>query len=151
MKFALSILLLIFLSACSLTDDYSESLQELYSSRGISFDKETEFCIILPEVGCSGCISGCEYQISTHKDKFANSQKKNLIVFTAINSMKILRRNMQVDSIGEFNCIIDSVDAYLPEGDNKITPYSSNLRTAGLWKPFRRIPIRILMLFMTGI
>lgn len=118
------ILILFLISLCSCRDETETTvrLKNLYAQREISFDKETKFCIVLPEVGCSGCISGCVYQILANKRHFDNSQNANLIIFTSINSKKMLRRNMQVDSIEEFNCLIDSLDTYLPEGNDKIYP-----------------------------
>lgn len=119
------VILLFFLfgfMSCHHETEFVDNLKKLYAERDISFDKATEFCVVLPEVGCSGCISGCIYQILTNKALFDNTQRKNMIVFTSINSKKMLRRNMQVDSIEEFNCVIDSLDAYLPEGNDRIYP-----------------------------
>lgn len=122
MKKVFFIFFLLGIMACRHDTEFSDGLKKLYAERDISFDKETEFCIVLPEAGCSGCISGCIYQILTNKALFENTQKKNLIVFTSINSKKMLRRNMQVDNIEEFNCVIDSLDAYLTEGNDRIYP-----------------------------
>lgn len=119
------VILLLFLHcflSCSHETEFAGNLKKLYAERDISFDKATEFCIVLPEAGCSGYISGCIYQILTNKTLFENTQRKNLIVFTSINSKKMLRRNMQVDSIEEFNCVIDSLSVYLPEGNDRIYP-----------------------------
>lgn len=128
MKKIIPLLLLLCLIACVNKHEASDKLKELYSSRNIVFDKDTEFCIVLPEVGCSGCISGCVYKILKYKKQFDNTQKKNLIVFTSINSMKMLRRNMEVDNLSEFNCIIDSLGMYLPEGNENIYPLFIRLK-----------------------
>ena len=128
MKKISSILLLLFLIACVHKTDFIDRLNELYSDRNITFDKETEFCIILPETGCSGCISGCVYKILRNKEHFENTQKKNLIVFTSINSMKMLRRNMQADSLSIFNCIVDSLNLYSIEGNENIYPLFIKLK-----------------------
>ncbi len=122
MKIKILLSLIIFISGCTSHENDTAYIQRLYSDRNIEFDDDTEFCIVLPEVGCSGCISGAIYHVLDNKSSFSNEQKKNLIVFTAVNSQKMLLRNMQVDSLEELNCIVDSEDKYLLNSNDRIYP-----------------------------
>ena len=130
MKHIYKILLIFLFCGCASPDKISdtEKLQRLCSDRNITFDDSTEFCIVLPEVGCTGCISGTLYSILENKSSFSSMQKKNLIVFTAVNSRKMLLRNMQVDSIGELNCIVDMENKYLLDTNDKIYPIIMTVR-----------------------
>ena len=112
--------LLPLLSACTQSD--TSDIRKLYKARDIYFDPDVENCIVLPEVGCSGCIAGGVYFILQHKDSFSPTQKKNLVIFTAINSRKVLFRDMEIKSENEMNCILDTLNQYLTDGDNKIYP-----------------------------
>ncbi|MDE6533518.1 MAG: hypothetical protein K2M27_08305 [Muribaculaceae bacterium] len=122
MNFYHIILLIFILCGCGSSNKDLDYIQTLYSDRNIVFDDETEFCIVLPEVGCSGCISGILYDVLDNKASFSNNQKKNLIVFTAVNSKKMLRRNIQVDSLDELNCIVDTENRFLLDTKDKIYP-----------------------------
>lgn len=114
-------------SGCVSSENDKSYIQRLYAERNIEFDDDTEFCIVLPEVGCAGCISGTLYNILENKSSFSNTQKKNLIVFTAVNSPKMLIRNVQVDSLSELNCILDKENKYLLDTKNKIYPLMMTL------------------------
>ena len=57
--------MLISLHSCS--DSDTTAIKSLYKTRGISFDTDIENCIILPEVGCGGCIAGGVYYILDNK------------------------------------------------------------------------------------
>lgn len=113
---------LILLCACVSQENDTGYISNLYSERDINFNPDVEFCVVLPEVGCSGCISSVIYHILDNKSSFSNDQKKNLIVFTAINSKKMLKRNMEIESLDELNCILDSNNVFLLDTDKKIYP-----------------------------
>lgn len=119
-QFLLIFLISSLLLSCS--DNDTTDIIKLYRERGISFDTNIENCIILPEVGCSGCIAGGVFFILEHKDSFNPNQKKNLVIFTAINSKKVLFRDLEIKSTNDLNCIIDTLNDYLPIGDKKIYP-----------------------------
>ncbi len=136
------ILLMLFLCGCKFSDkdNDTEQIRKLYSERSIAFDDSTEFCIVLPEVGCAGCISGALYNILENKSSFSNGQKKNLIVFTAVNSRKMLLRNMQVDSFSELNCIVDLENKYLLETNDKIYPIMMTIKNGKVTKAIIQSP-----------
>ncbi len=117
----LFLLLLLFTVSCK-EGNVSRQISELYSNRGIKFDPETRVCIILPEVGCGGCIAEGTYFILSNKQCFSSNQRRNLVVFTSINSKKMLLRNMEIDSPSELNCIMDTTNIYLPTGNERIYP-----------------------------
>ena len=68
------------------------------------------------------------FYLLEHKDSFSSNQKKNLVVFTAINSKKVLFRDLNIESQEELNCIVDMSNAFLPEGDERIYPLILKIR-----------------------
>lgn len=52
---------LLLCSCTNINDNVTKKVQSLYNSRGIVFDKNLKTCLILPEVGCGGCIDGAVY------------------------------------------------------------------------------------------
>lgn len=120
--FLIIISFILVLNGCSSDQNSADSIASLYSNRGINFDKEIEYCIVLPEVGCSGCIAGGVKFIKNNREKFSKSQKRYLIVFTAINSKKLLHRTMGFDLENELNCIVDSLDYYKLKSNMKFYP-----------------------------
>lgn len=114
-------ILSIFICSCTSSSE-TEHIQQVYSNRNILFDDNTKFCLVLPEAGCSGCISGMIYHIRNNIKSFSHDQRKNLIVFTAINSNKMLLRNMQIDSLNQLNCIVDRENKYLLDSSDRIYP-----------------------------
>ena len=126
--FYLPLLLILLCSACNNQAKTVKQISETYEKRGAIFDNEVENCIVLPEIGCGGCIAGGEFFVKYNKEKFSPKQKKNLVVFTAINSKKLLLRNMEMNNFDEINCIVDTLDLYLPDGSNRIYPLILKLR-----------------------
>lgn len=126
----LLILVIMFLltNGCNSDQNSTENISILYSDRGIIFDRETEYCIVLPEVGCGGCIAGGVRFIANNRDKFSKNQNKYLVVFTAINSRKLLYRNMGFDIENELNCLIDSTDLYKVNTNMKFYPMLIKLK-----------------------
>lgn len=90
-------------------------LNSLFRERGIEFDTGLDYCVIIPEVGCEGCIAGGVGFIQNHKDIFSNVQSNNIVVFTSINSKKLLYRNLGFDNpkdIEVLNYVIDDDNKY---------------------------------------
>lgn len=101
----------------------------LLKAAGVKFNDEVKVCLIMPEVGCSGCIAGGVYFLLENRDLFSKKQQENKVVFTAITSMKMLRRNLENIDIDSLNCEIDTVNRYLlpePEGLYPIIIYLNN-------------------------
>lgn len=116
------------MTGCSTENKPAKKITALYEKRGITFDKETEICLVLPEIGCGGCIAGGVTFLTENKDKFAPNQKRNIVVFTAINSKKILYRTIDIKSPDELNCIVDSGNKYLTDDRMKLYPMLLKLK-----------------------
>lgn len=90
-------------ASCKKADEMTNRISEIYAQRNITFDKNLEYCLILPEVGCEGCIAEGVDFFHKNADSFFNRlQRKNMIVFTAINFRKMLFRTLGVDSLEEY-------------------------------------------------
>lgn len=116
------------ISSCNNDSVLTNRIKKLYNEREISFDKDVEICVVLPEVGCGGCIASGVFFILNNKAYFSSNQKKNQIVFTAIDSKKMLKREMEITHFDELNCIVDTTNKYLPKGNNKIYPLVLRLK-----------------------
>lgn len=126
--YLLLLLLCIITISCKEKDKTTNDVTKFYQEKGIFFDKELEYCVILPEVGCSGCIaSGVDFFLK-NKDFFLKTQKKNFIVFTAVNSKKQLFRTLKLSSLADFNCCLDLKNDYLVRGNNSIYPLILHLK-----------------------
>ena len=122
------------LSSCLMGDDTTKDVSAFFQKKGIVFEKELECCVILPEVGCAGCIASGVSFFLENKAFFANSQKKNLIVFTSVNSQKMLLRTLELDSLQDFYCHLDLKNDYSVDGDNSIYPLVLYLKNGKIVK-----------------
>lgn len=107
-----SILFIIMLASCN-NNNLSKQFIENFNN-----DTDLEICLIIPEVGCGDCIAGGVYFLTQNKDKFNNSQRKNKVIFTAITTMKMLKRglgNISLDSL--YHEIDSDCNFLLPEPD----------------------------------
>lgn len=110
------------LIACSSIDDNTRIAQLHFKNYGIAFDPDLKYCIVLPEVGCEGCIAAGVSFFKDNKDAFLKEQSTNMVVFTAVNSKKMLHRTLGLTSLDRFNCILDLDNRYLIQGNNSIYP-----------------------------
>ncbi|SIS48996.1 hypothetical protein [Belliella pelovolcani] len=104
-----------FLFSCESKDEgkvYYE--QQLTKLDGISSYK---YVIILPGLGCQGCISGVEEYIK-------NNIERNDIFFilTAIESLKMLQNKIGVDLRNRDNVLIDLDNEFLLTSNKSIYP-----------------------------
>lgn len=124
--------LLVF--ACKIQDTVTNEVTEYYRKNGVVFHPNLKLCIILPEVGCGGCIaSGVDF-FQRNKEKFQSTQEQNMIIFTSITSMKLLYRNLGIDSLNGYYSYLDKDNKYLVKGDNSIYPLILHLRLGQIVK-----------------
>lgn len=133
-KFLFFLLLSIVMASCRGNNETTEEIVEYYKKKGITFDKEVECCVILPEVGCEGCIAAGVQLFLDNKESFLKTQKKNLIVFTKINSLKMLLRTLGLSSLEDFNCYLDLKNDYSVVGENSIYPLILHLKDGKITK-----------------
>lgn len=113
--------LLLFCS-CTNIDDKTEEVRNFYDSKGVVFDEDLETCLVLPEVGCGGCIDGAVYFLNNNKDFYKKDQSRNMFVLTAVTSPKMALRTLNETSLDQYNCVWDSTNRYLVRGNNSIYP-----------------------------
>lgn len=128
------LVLLIILNSCVNKDESLQHVVDCYQKKNISFNEELEVCLVLPEVGCGGCIASGVFFFKENKEAFLNGQKKYLIIFTAIKSKKMLFRSLGVSSLEPYNCILDENNDYLVEGNNSIYPLVLYLKKGSIYK-----------------
>lgn len=112
MIYRIIICLLVVVSSCT-----RYTTTDLF--KNCDFGSNTEVCLILPEVGCGDCIAGGLSFLMKNKDKFSKDQSKNKVIFTALTSIKMLKRELGDIDIKSLNCEIDSVNRFLlspPDG-----------------------------------
>lgn len=118
----IAVFLLLF-CACTHTNNHvTAEVRNLYESRGIVFDNDLKTCLILPEVGCGGCIDGAVYFLNENKEYYKKSQRHNMFVLTAVTSPKMALRTLNEVSLEQYYCVWDSTNHYLSEGNNAIYP-----------------------------
>ena len=115
------ILHLLFFS-CTDIDNVTEEVKTFYESKGVVFDENLETCLVLPEVGCGGCIDGAVYFLNENKKHYKINQSRNMFVLTAVTSPKMALRTLNETSLDQYYCVWDSTNHYLVKGDNSIYP-----------------------------
>lgn len=104
------------------TDKVTSEVRQYYHNKKVTFDKALKRCLILPEVGCSGCIAAGIYVFKENDKYFYSTQRENMVIFTSIHSKKMLFRTLELSSLDDYYCCLDTTDIYLTEGNNSIYP-----------------------------
>lgn len=123
MRFLVCIVMLqLLFYSCTDIDNVTEEVKTFYDSKGIVFDENLETCLVLPEVGCGGCIDGAVYFLNENKRHYKINQSRNMFVLTAVTSPKMALRTLNETSLDQYYCVLDSTNRYLIKGDNSIYP-----------------------------
>ncbi len=116
MKKLFIILLLLFSACTSITNKFFETAiiqyKDVIDADGI--------LLIIPSVGCTGCITGAEYFINENFNKYPNA----IYVFTNISSVKLMKLKMPLVPFDTSNnIIIDTMNKFYDTNNpNKIYP-----------------------------
>lgn len=97
-------------------------VQKKYVERNLSFDGKIKHCLILPGGGCSGCITEGIAFLKEHASSFSKGQTENIVVFTNIYSMKLLKRSLKNIDMLTLNSIVDMDNMYLVNCNEEIYP-----------------------------
>ncbi|CAD0009618.1 hypothetical protein [Flavobacterium chungangense] len=109
--------LIAFCFSCNKSIQEKEKDQLTDAVDNIGIKKNIDWIVILPGLGCSGCIQEAEDFLK----KNANN-KRIFFVLTKIESLKILQQKTGV-KIGEHsNIIVDRADQFIVPTDNSIYP-----------------------------
>lgn len=133
-KFFIILTIGILLFSCKGKDKSTKEVEDFYSCNNIHFDKGLKVCVILPEVGCGGCIASGISFFQENKDYFLRNQNENRIIFTAIHSKKMLYRALGVNTLNEYNCLLDETNKFLVKGNNSIYPLILHLENGYIVK-----------------
>lgn len=104
----LSSLLLAFLFVACTSDDLGElkqSFDEAVALAELPQMKDKRVVMILPKIGCTGCISSAETFVKDHVTMYKNEFG---IILTDVVSLKTLRIKLGEDLIGLDNMAVDS-------------------------------------------
>lgn len=116
-KYILNILLM-FLSLCLFC--CKDNIEKKFLENAIEqlkIDKQYEWVIVLPGVGCHGCIQEAEFFM---KENISND--KVLFVLTSISSIKILQQKIGLKISDYSNVYIDRNNQFKLSTDNTIYP-----------------------------
>ena len=120
--------------SCTNSDNETKNVQIYYDLKGITFDRNLRTCLVLPEVGCGGCIDGAVYFLNKNKEFYRKEQRYNMFVLTAVTSPKMALRSLNEVSLEQYYCIWDSTNLYLSEGNNAIYPLLLYLKDGKIMK-----------------
>lgn len=112
-----------FLSVCScMTKQQECDLVDVFQNKQNSYPKEARVCVIIPEGGCGGCIAAGMSFVRDNKAVFSNAQRSNVVVFTRIHSMKLLRRQLGDVAVESLNSIVDTMGIYSVDSKEGVYP-----------------------------
>lgn len=121
------------LSTCSCSVRQTEcDLVKVFQDKSISFPKEAKTCVIIPEGGCGGCIAAGMSFIQENKSSFSCTQENNIVVFTRIHSIKLLKRQLGNVTIESLNSIVDTMGIFHIDTKERIYPIILYLDSASV-------------------
>lgn len=122
-RFLLIIFVALVFAGCQNNESEElKSFKQEIKERGLTFDKATKHLVIIPEGGCGGCIASGISFIVSHKGEFSKEQDENVVVFTNIGSLKLLKRAVGNDVFNSVNHIVDIENKYLFKGEDELYP-----------------------------
>lgn len=107
----------LFLQSCRDNREKLEQKKIVELLSDLNVDNNYDWVIILPGMGCHGCIIGGEYFMQQHA-----SDERILFVLTNISSLKILQQKTQLKFSEYSNILVDKANRYHLKIDNSIYP-----------------------------
>lgn len=96
-----------FLWGCNTKSVEMQLAEEMFEREHIEIPSSVEACMIIPEGGCGGCIASGISFLRRNATHFSCDQTKNMIVFTSVGSLKMLKRALRPLNIEDLNAILD--------------------------------------------
>lgn len=109
-----------FLLLCSSCKDRKKEIEEkkiVEILADLNVDSKHDWVVLLPGMGCHGCIVGGEYFMQQHA-----SDERILFVLTKISSLKILQQKTKLKFSDHSNILIDKDNRYHLTINNSIYP-----------------------------
>lgn len=126
---------LLYLTACGNSTEEIEKNHLSKSIAQIEVGDQYKWLVILPGVGCHGCIQDAEYFM---KKNVAN--KKILFVLTNVSSLKILQQKTEIRIDEHSNIFIDQEGLFRIPTDNAIYPCVVELNNGSIQKHMFQSP-----------
>lgn len=119
----ITFLVSIALTNCNKTQEGSDftDIKQFIEKIDVDLNKY-DFIVVLPGLGCQGCIKQAEMFMKDHLDK-----KKVLFVLTKVESLKTLQNKLGIKLKEHTNIYIDREDDFIILSDNSIYPCIINL------------------------
>lgn len=105
--FILSVGFLLLSGSCNDREKNMEEKKIAEMLLKLDVDKKYDWVVILPGMGCHGCIVGGEYFMQQHV-----SDERILFVLTRISSLKILQQKTNIKFSDHSNILIDKDNRY---------------------------------------
>lgn len=114
-------ILIVILFSCSHNDNTSKSSNFSYKKFSHWIENQDkklkDSIIIIPDVGCTGCISSAQKYFHKNIDN-----ENNLFVFTKISDLKMFKEVVNEGLWSRNNILIDSTDLVINYGIDSIYP-----------------------------
>lgn len=126
MKIKISVYLaIVSLLVCScFTNDYSDKISNALNNQLGKEMKEYDYIFLIPNSGCTGCISEAEYFFKSHVDDM-----KIKFVFTRIYSRKELAIRLGKSNLQKKNVCLDYENVYFfPECKESMYPVVAKIK-----------------------
>ena len=121
-KYSILVCLIILTLSCNQQNEEVKSLINEFHRNKIVFNESTKYVVILPEVGCGGCISEGVGFIKKNLKKIDCDNKEVEIIFTSIMSKKLMLRELDILSLEEHCFEIDEINKYRIDNSKSIYP-----------------------------
>lgn len=122
MKHFIPLISCLLVISCSGKPDMTALAKEYFDKENVMFNPQWTCCYIIPGGGCSGCIASGIHFLLENKEDFSHDQKKNVVVFTSVLSIKLLKRSLNDAKIDDFNFVIDTANVYTVDFKEHIYP-----------------------------
>ena len=123
------IILLFSIIACQQDTEKKEKEFLKKAFKEASIDINYQWVVILPGLGCHGCIQEAEHFMTTHI-----MDKRILFILTKISSLKILQQKTEVRINEHFNILVDRNNLFDIPTDNRIYPCVIQLKDGKVFK-----------------
>ncbi len=125
MKIKTLFLTIVSLLVCSCSiDDYSEKISNALNKQLGEEIKEYDYILLIPNSGCTGCISEAEYFFKSHVDDM-----KIKFIFTRIYSRKELAIRLGKSNLQKKNVYLDYENTcFFPECKESIYPVVAKIK-----------------------
>lgn len=123
-------------------------VERYFSENRTLLSNDVKHYVIIPILGCGGCLDKTIKFIESREESFSANQKANCIVFTHFPSQKELKRHVGNLNLEDLNVILDQTDAYFVDFEDNEYPIVLNVEngsaiSADIYSPYNNILIKL--------